>query len=174
MMNGVKEKLVIKRMTRFVSLDTSTTASGCALFVDGKLSETALINLSGNKNTFKRMNLMILEILKQLSKWKPDVIWIEHPQGEGRNVLVVNMLSEILGAVRAYAVTKGVDYHEINPSEWRKYAGLTQGSKKREDLKKQSLQYVREQFNIECETDDLADAIAIGCSVLNYYENLEK
>lgn len=160
-------------MIRFVSLDTSTTASGCALFIDGKLTDTALIRVV-NKNTFERMNTMILRILQQLKEWKPDVIWIEHPQGEGRNVLVVNMLSEILGAVRAYAVTKKVDYHEINPSEWRKYAGISQGNKRRENLKEQSINYVKEKFNIDCETDDLADAIAIGCSVLNYYEMCEE
>lgn len=163
MMNGAKEKI------KLVSLDTSTKISGCALFEDGKLVETDLINLEKEKDSDKRMNEMMKRLIFRLMSWKPDIIWVEHPQGGGNNVMIVNKLSEILGCVRTYAALKNVDYHEINPSEWRKYANIEQGKKKRDELKQASMQYVKHNLGVECPTDDLADAIAIGCAVINMF-----
>lgn len=156
---------------RLVSIDASTKKTGCALFKNGELSDYKLIDLENNKDSEIRMNCMIKEILKFLKQTKPHEIWIEHPQGGGRNVLVVSKLSEIIGSVRAYAVERECLFHELNPSEWRAYAGIEQGKKKREELKQSSIDYVKEHFGLEVE-DDLADAISIGCAVINFYNKI--
>ena len=154
---------------KFVSCDTSTRCSGLALFVDGKYKKHKLIVKSNIKDSYERINDMCLSIYDQLNEWQPDVLWIEHPQGAGSNVAIVGSLCEILGAVRMWCLIHNCEYNEITPSEWRKYAGIKQGKLKREDLKRASVEYIWDKLGIR-EGDDVADSIALGYAVLNYYK----
>lgn len=76
---------------RFMSIDESTKKTGCALFVDGELKDYCLIDKSKDKDSEHRLNEMCKDLLAQLKEWRPDYIAIEHPQGDGRNVLVVGL-----------------------------------------------------------------------------------
>lgn len=109
------------------------------------------------------MNEMSRKILAFLKKFKPDKIVCEHPQGAGKNVLVVNMISEIIGVARAYAVEKNIEISEVNPSVWRKRVGIEQGKKARTELKNDSVNMVKEIFGIDV-VNDVSDAILIGMS----------
>ena len=154
---------------RFVSIDSSTNKTGMALFVDGKLSDYHLIDKHTIKDAEERMNQMCLEILQTLKIWKPKSCRIEHPQGQGKNVLAVGMLCEIIGAVRIYCLLNKCDFSEVTPSVWRKHLGIDQGLKvKREQLKQQAIDRVKEYFSIDV-NDDLADAICIGISMIKEY-----
>ncbi len=156
-----------------VACDTSTTKSGLALFENGKYKKHILLDYSSNKDTDLRINQMIKGLMKQLQKWNPDIIWIEHPQGHGRNVSMVNKLSEILGAVRCWCVCKDKEYHEINPSEWRKWLpDYNQGGKSRAELKTQSIEYVKKHLEIDASEDE-CDALCQGLGVLEYYKQFE-
>ena len=156
-------------MTKFVSCDTSTNNSALTLFVNGQYKEHVLINKSKIKDTFFRMNEMIKDIYKQLDKWKPNTVWIEHPQGHGSNVDMVGKLCEVLGAVRAWCLSHNCEYNEISPSQWRKYAGIQQGKLKRAELKQASIDYIKKKLGID-EGDDVADSIALGYAVINYFD----
>lgn len=159
--------------TRLCSFDTSTNASGVATFDNGLLVDYQLFDFSKNKDTESRINQMGKALLQYLKKQKPDIIWIEHPQGNGRNVSMVGKLCEIIGIVRAYAIEKKIDFHELMPSEWRKYCGIKQGSKNRNELKQLSINYVKEKLGIDV-NNDVADAISIGYGVINYYNELKE
>lgn len=159
--------------TKFVSCDTSTNNSGLALFVEGKYKDHVLINKSKIKDTYARINAMCLDIYEQLDKWKPDVLWIEHPQGHGSNVDMVGKLCEILGAVRMWCLVNKCEYNEILPTEWRKYAGFKQGGAKREELKQMSIDYIYDKLGIR-EGNDVADSIALGYAVINWFKNADK
>ena len=159
-------------MIRTVSVDSSTKLSGLCLFVNGKYKEHILIDHHTIKDTDERINEMIKDIVKQLQSWNPDIVWIEHPQGHGRNVSMVGKLSEILGAVRCWCVCKKREYHEINPSEWRKWLpDYSQGGKARAELKKDSIAYVKEHLGLDC-SDDEADSICVGLAVMEYYNSM--
>ncbi|MGE9950112.1 hypothetical protein [Coprococcus catus] len=57
----------------------------------------------------------------------------------------------------------------IRPSSWRKAINLKQNKNiKREQLKQEAIDYVKEKYNIEV-NDDIADAICIGDAVLNLF-----
>ena len=159
------------KVTRLISCDTSTKCSGVATFDNCKLIDYQLFDFKKEKDVEKRIDMMGKELLTYLKKQKPDIIWIEHPQGQGSNVSMVGKLCEILGIVRAYAIEKKVDYHEVVPSVWRKYAGFNKGKKERDELKQMSIQYVKDNFNIDV-NDDVSDAISIGCAVINYFNSL--
>lgn len=158
---------------KLCSIDSSTTATGVSFYIDGKYDHHVLFDHHKNKDVNERIDNMIRDIIKLLQKENPDIVWIEHPQGHGRNVMMVNKLSEILGAVRCWCVCKSREYHEINPSEWRKWLPeYEQGGKSRSELKKESVNYVKKNLGIDC-TDDEADSICISIAVLEYYKSIE-
>lgn len=159
-------------MTKFVSCDTSTNNSALTLFTNGKYKKHKLINKANIKDSFQRINEMLTEIYDLLNEWKPDILWIEHPQGHGSNVDMVGKLCEILGAVRMWCLIHDCEYNEITPSQWRKYAGIQQGKKKRAELKQASIDYIKDKLGID-EGDDVADSIALGYAVLHYFDEKE-
>lgn len=154
--------------TRIVGIDSSSKVTGISLFVDGSLDAHRVVDLSKIKDSNERLNLMCIKILECLDELSPTHITIEHPNGAGSNVLVVAMLSEILGCVRGYALTHGVGYEEMNPSEWRKLLAFDQGKKKREELKQMSMDLIKNLYGIDV-GDDLADAICIGRATVVKY-----
>ena len=155
--------------TRMVSIDGSTTCSGMALFVDGKLKDYGAIDLSSDRSdTDTRLITMCAKIIQALNIWKPSIVYIEQPQGYGKNVRVVRLLSEIIGAVKAWGIINGAYVEEVEPSVWRKALGIDQGGKKRSDLKQMSIMAVLDVFGINV-VEDVADAINIGAAMLNKY-----
>ena len=157
-------------MTRLISIDPSTKASGVATFDDAILVNHQLFQYN-DAEVDDRINKMGKSLLSYLKQQKPDMIYIEHPQGHGSNVKLVAMICELLGIVRAYAIEKKIEYKELSPSEWRKYCGFNQGKKKRAELKQMSIDYVKEHYDIE-PSEDECDAIALGCGVINYFNAL--
>ena len=160
-------------MTRMVALDTSTQKSGCALFEDGKLIDHRLIDLHKIVNSEERMDKMCLSLARVLSEWRPDIIWIEYPEGQGGNIKTFNMLCEILGAVRLYAVIKGCEFNEIKPPQWRKWLGWNQAGKRRAELKQMSMDYVSEKYGAELNNDE-CDAIALGDAVVVHMDDISE
>lgn len=153
---------------KFMSIDESSKKTGCALFINGELIDYCLIDKSADKDSGHRLNEMCRDVLQKLKEWKPNYIVIEHPQGDGRNVLVVWMLSQIIGVARAYAIERGCVFEEVMPSEWRRMLGIQQGKKKRAELKQLSIDYVKEVYDKDV-PEDVADAICIGSGVLKKY-----
>ena len=155
---------------RLVSLDTSTKVSGCALFVDGNLVEHRAIDYSKTFDSEERMNKMCVSLVGLIKEWAPEIIVAEHPQGAGANILVVNRLSEIIGAIRLYAAMKSVQFTELMPTEWRKLVGMKQGRKTRAELKQTSRDMALDMFG-EYMRDDESDACLIGQAYINKYGN---
>lgn len=156
-------------MIRVCGIDSSTRKTGISLFVNGKFKQVELIDLSKDKSsTDERINTMGNEILKILGTFKPEIVYIETPRGDGRNVELVRKLSEILGIVRAWTIQHDAYYEEVLPSSWRKYIGIEQGKKKRAELKQESINYVKEAFGLTV-NDDEADSICIANAMLRKY-----
>ena len=158
-------------MIRLAALDTSTQKSGCALFEDGKLIDHVLIDLHKMTDSEARISKMCGALARQLNSWKPDIIWIEYPEGQGGNIKTFNMLCEILGAVRLYAELKGCDFNEVRPPQWRKWLGWTQGGKKRAELKQMSMDYVFNKYGLELNNDE-CDSIALGDAVITHMDEI--
>ena len=159
---------------RVCSIDSSTRKTGMALFLDGKLDSYQLIDLSTNNETLdERINVMGRNMLLLLSRWKPEIVYIEEPQGHGQNVKLVNMLCQIVGIVRGWCIDNKTYFEVVSPSVWRKYLGMVQGGKKRAELKAESIRIVKETYDIDV-NDDTADAINIGNAMINRYAKEKK
>lgn len=157
---------------RFCGIDASSKKTGICLLIDGKLSDYKLLDFSSYTDTEERMELMCKELLKQLSLYDPECLYIED-SWNAMNVEVTKLLTRIMGVTYAWCLAKNREWHSILPSQWRKYCGITQGKKKRKELKQASIDYVKDKYNIDV-GDDEADSIALADGVCNYYMSLQE
>lgn len=158
---------------RFVSIDSSTTSSGLALWIDGELAESKCLQPDKKLRQEDRMIAMANLLSQQLNEWQPQVIFAETPQGHGANVKLARTLGEVLGVILGWAASHDCFFMEVNPSWWRKWNGWDQGGLKRPELKALSVSKAKERFGVDV-NDDEADALNIGTAALNYFTYLEE
>ena len=148
---------------RLLALDTSTKHTGYAFFVNGRLERSGVID-SDIPDSKQRLNYMILRIYDLLNKAKPERVAFEDVKIlNNQHTLVI--LSEILGAVIGYCNAHLIQYEYYSPAEWRSRNGIQVYRAKRDELKRLSIEQVKEKYNIDA-TDDEADAILIGTAYL--------
>lgn len=147
---------------RLVSLDQSTRCSGYAYFEDGKYIESGIVDMSKSKlETDKRSFEMAKELWKIIKKYKPDELVLENVQQQSNPATMI-ILARLAGMIIGYAEAHNVHVHILLPSQWRKALGYSQGAKvKRQELKQQSIDYVKENFGFNA-TEDEAEAICEG------------
>ena len=154
---------------RLVSIDGSTQKSGIAYFCNGKYVEHVLLNFSKDKNMENRFESMSKEIWKILDGYRPNIIYIEETY-MANNPQTSKILTRLQGVVYAWCINNACEFNTIRPTSWRKQLNFQQGKNvKREQLKKQSLQYVLDNYGLEV-TDDEADAICIADAVLKKFK----
>lgn len=156
---------------RLVSLDTSTTSTGIALRINGKLTTYQTLVPKTKSPAEKRILEMARLITSALDEYSPNIVYAETPQGHS-NIKLSRMLGEMLGVVIGWCANHDCEFNEVNPSWWRKWNFWEQGKLKREELKALSIQKAKEVYGIEC-GDDLADALHIGQAAINYFNGLE-
>lgn len=156
--------------TIMMALDTSTKCTGIAIFHDGVLYDTEIIDLSKMKTMDERFHKMAVEIWSNLDIACPNIVWVEE-MVVTRNASTARFLTMMLGVVYAWCMLHHVEFNTIRPTTWRKHLGFKQGKGYgRELLKQQSVDYVKNNYKIEC-GDDMADAICIGSAVLKMLDS---
>ena len=114
------------------------------------------------------MNRWLDTLLNTLNEIKPNIIYIEETVVL-RNAQTQRFLTRLQGVVYAWCIQNNCEFNTIRPSSWRKAINLKQNKNiKREQLKQEAIDYVKEKYNIEV-NDDIADAICIGDAVLNLF-----
>lgn len=157
---------------RLATIDGSTQKTGIAYFCNGKYVEHELLDFSKDKNMENRFESMSKEIWKKLDEYKPNIIYIEETY-MANNPQTSKILTRLQGVVYAWCRCAGNDceFNTIRPTSWRKQLGFVQNKNvKREQLKKQSIQYVLEHYGLEV-TDDESDAICIADAVINQFNS---
>ena len=147
---------------KILSFDQSTRCSGYAYFEDGEYIESGVIDMSKSKlETDKRSFEMAKELWKIIKKYKPDEIVLENVQQQSNPATMI-VLARLAGMIIGYAEAHNVHVHILLPSQWRKALGYSQGAKvKRQELKQQSINYVKENFGLDL-PEDQCEAIAEG------------
>ena len=155
---------------KLMSIDSSTNATGYAFFVNGVLKSYSTCDYSYIKNTQKRIDNMILFICEMIENERPDIVVTELTV-VNRNAEAQRNLTMILGAIRYKCLELKIEYHFLRPTEWRKLIKNKDEKipRKREELKKWSINKVKENCNIETYSDDLSDAILIGQGYINSF-----
>lgn len=155
---------------KILSFDQSTRCSGYAYFEDGQYIESGVVDMSKSKlETDKRSFEMAKELWKIIKKYKPDCLVIEDTQQQN-NVKTVITLARLQGMIVGYAEAHGVKVHILLPSQWRAALSYTQGPKvKRQELKQQSADYVKENFGLDL-PEDQCEAIAEGVAAHKIFD----
>lgn len=141
-------------------IDSSTRYTAISCFENGRLDRYELIDLHREKDAETRTNEMVKCIYLILDEMMPDVVYQELTW-LGNNPKTTIQLTSLLGAVRGWAIYNHADYYQISASKWRKLLEFN-NTVERKEQKKQSINYVKEEFEVDPETDDVADAICIG------------
>ena len=155
---------------KLISMDTSSTSTGVAVFIDGILSRHFLIDTKNIKDAGKRIEEMIYQLYKVIDSEKPDIIVTELTVVT-RNAQAQRNLTMILGAIYGKCIEKNIWYHSFRPSEWRSLVKTDKKpiGRKRESYKNWSLEIVKDIYDIDCYTDDISDAILIGVAYVNKF-----
>ena len=167
--------VILAQKCKLISLDTSSSKTGWAYFEDAKYKKSGVIDLDTKEckkkykdNSNKRIEDMCLAVWNLLQKHKPDIIVIEK-LNVSRNMNAVRVLSKVIGTVYTYYVlTDDCYYFEIQPTQWRSQLGMQAGRKKRDELKKLSIEYVKNALGIDV-TDDEADSICAGIGYIKMF-----
>ena len=166
--------------TILLSLDTSSTKTGWAIFGNGIYEESGVLDWSHVKETEDRLLIMYIDIIQLINKYEPDILVIEKDivgSGKRQNMSTINTLVKLIGGVWAYCVQLNMDtpmdfqigefnvyYVEYTPSEWRKLVGIT--ARKRDDCKAASIKRIKDVYSLNVD-DNEADAINIGEAYIN-------
>ena len=157
-------------MSKVLSMDQSTRASGWCLFEDNKYICSGVVDLSKSElDTPERSFEMAKALWKIIKKYQPEYLILEETSQQS-NAKVLIVLSRLQGMIIGYAEAHKVKVHIILPSQWRKELGFSQGSKvKRAELKQQSADYVKEKYGFDLPEDE-NEAIAINDAARKKYK----
>lgn len=132
----------------------------------------------GDSYSFEEFLYMItckLEYLVEL--YDIDAVFFEDTQFQN-NVNTFKKLCWLQGAIISWLQSQNILYEIITPSQWQNYCNARGRSIKekkaavttaesRKKGKALTIEYVRNQFGIETDNDNLADALCIGFYVVN-------
>ena len=155
---------------KLISLDTSTSSTGYAVYISGKLHRYDLIDFKRIKNTDERIKEMILKIYEIIETEKPQIIVAEMTVVT-RNAQSQRNLTMILGAIQGKCLENNIFFSLLRPTEWRKLVNNEKEKlpRKREELKQWSKQKVLDILGINDINDDISDAILIGQAYINRF-----
>ena len=147
---------------RVMVTDQSTRCTGVSIYEDGKYVCSEMIDMNKSKlGTDERSFAMAKAIWGLIDKYKPSHLVIEDTQQQN-NVKTVITLARLQGAIWGYAEAHGVKVHILLPSRWRAALSYSQGPKvKRQELKQQSIDYVKEHFGLDL-PEDICESICMG------------
>lgn len=168
-------KLIMrKKEIILLSLDTSSTATGFAIFMNGEYKESGEIIAKGVKE--QRRNNMLLKLEKFIKDLKPDIIIAELPC-KPLNANTQRMLTIIYGSCLIYALQINAEFVEKRPKNSRKYAVLGTDEKvpgKRKEIKEWAISFTERQIGKAGISDNEADAYIQGLGYLNWWKEEEK
>lgn len=157
---------------KVLSLDQSTTRSGYCIFIDGRYDHSGVIDKHKNKNLESRFREMYEGIHDVISKETPDFVVIEDTQAQSGNMGTYKILCQLQGAIMGMCYAMGIEFYVIAPVQWRSILHYRQGPKvKREELKTQSLEFVKREFGFE-KSEDENEACAI-CAAFHRMNNTD-
>ena len=155
---------------KLISLDTSTSSTGYAVYISGKLHRYDLIDFKRIKNTDERIKEMILKIYEIIETEKPQIIVAEMTVVT-RNAQTQRNLTMILAAIQGKCLENNIFFSVLRPTEWRKLVNNEKEKlpRKREELKQWSKQKASDILGINDINDDISDAILIGQAYINRF-----
>lgn len=143
---------------RVLGLDTSTSSTGYAVLDNGKLICYGSIKPPAKISVFEKIILIEKEIKEIIKKKKVEYIIIED-LAVTRSANTTKVLAGLLYHLIIEFTKQELLTITVRPSQWRANSGIK--GKKREELKQNAINHVREIYNLDV-NDDEADSICIA------------
>ena len=159
------------RVTKMVSLDTSSTFSGYCLYENAVRVESGefVHDPKIEKNADIRKENMCLDIIQYLNRHKP-VIVVAELTVVPRNAGSQRLLSEILGVIWGWCLCNAAEFVTFRPGEWRRLVADGESVPiRREEAKAWAIHKVSRLYGIHV-TDNEAEAILIGQARINQFK----
>lgn len=149
-----------------LSVDESIGSTGVAIFKGDKLIATKRIETSSDMPFNDRMNVIETELRGLAKKHKATVFLVEDVYAN-KSIMSYRYNLFIQGIL--FSLSKNVKdsiYTLYHPTHWRKILGMDVKGKKRPELKKMDIAYVKDHAGVITDSDDIADAICIGLAYI--------
>ena len=154
---------------RIISFDQASITAGWSLFDENGYIDSGIIKKDKNIPINQRVPQMAEAICAKIKESKVDVVCIEGIQTQSNQCTVID-LARLQGGIMMYCEVKHIPINILPPSEWRKVLEFRQGAKvKREELKEQSINYVKEHLGFDDFSEDRCEAICIGIASNKLY-----
>ena len=155
-------------MSKVLNFDQSTKLSAYSLWIDGQYKESGCIDLHKIKDTSERVRAMGVELCKIIEKYSPDKVVLEEVAQQS-NALTLKLLARIQGIIIGFCAAHNIETYIVEPSKWRSKLHFKLGSGvKREELKAQAIQYIKNVYGLELSEDE-CEAICIGDAAHKIY-----
>lgn len=152
-----------------LAFDQASTIAGWAYFVDGEYVDSGVIKKDSAIPIETRLVEMGLSLCAKIKELHPDLVVLEDVQSQN-NVKMVIDLARLQGCVLLYCASKKIRSEIMRPTVWRGTLHYRQGKGvKRDELKKQSKDYVKEHFGFDKFSEDRCEAICIGAAAQIVY-----
>jgi Holliday junction resolvasome RuvABC endonuclease subunit len=149
---------------RIIAWDQASINSGWAIFEDGKYVDSGVITKSNKTPIIDRIPQMAAAICAKIKESGVDYVFIEGVQNQSNQKTMAD-LARLQGGIMMWCSIKKVPLKILMPTEWRRILKFNQGPKvTRDQLKQQSMDYVKEHFGLENISNDRAEAICIGAA----------
>lgn len=160
-----------KNKQLIVSIDESTTCSGFAIMdKDGKLIDYGKLDFKKEKDAMNRLSEMMYAITDIIDNYKPECVIIEDILIT-MNANTAKILLALQTMIELTCYRKNIPCVKYRTTKWRKILGLSNSPKlKREDKKKEALNFVNNKLKLELTNDDTSDAICLGLAFLKENE----
>ena len=146
---------------RVIAFDQASINAGWSLFDENGYVDSGVITKNKTIPIDKRVPQMAEAICGKIKELKADAVCIEGIQTQSNQRTVID-LARLQGGIMMYCEIKHIPIYILSPSEWRKILEYQQGPKvKREVLKQQSLDFVKNKFKLEL-IEDEAEAVCIN------------
>lgn len=143
---------------RILGLDTSTRSTGYAIIEDDVIIKSGIIKPNTKMETIDRIIFTEKQIMKIFNKYKPEIVCIEEV-ATVRNAVVMRILVALVYHLYIEFRKQDELVVLVRPSAWRAECGIK--GKGRDELKKNTIEYVKKIYNKKVNTDE-ADSICIA------------
>ena len=127
-----------------VGLDLSTTSTGFSVYQDGELINHGRFR-SDNKNSFDRIDEIYHMVGDLFKAYDIDVVFVEDvPLSSAMNKRICELLLLLQGTIYSHCINNDCAFYQMEPSEWRRLAGVKPEKPRREFQKKAAIELVNE------------------------------
>ena len=127
-----------------VGLDLSTTSTGFSVYQDGELINHGRFR-SDKKNAFDRIDEIYHMVGDLFKAYDIDVVFVEDvPLSSAMNKRICELLLLLQGTIYSHCINNDCAFYQMEPSEWRRLAGVKPKKPRREFQKKAAIELVNE------------------------------